>query len=163
MTISEQIDTILEESRNGEAIFIHSDLSELYIQAVQMAEAYNLIMKQGRGYVLTQLGYEVAEAGSFDHWRSSIKKREDEAHQATLDTARATVDAARSAKQSKVAAWFAGAVGAIAVGLTGFQIWKSNEVETEKELLQKRLVKIDSLVNVLSRNQRLPSPQKVTK
>lgn len=147
MTVSEQLDEILGSGAEGEYVVTHNSRSALYMQAVSIGASFQLLKKRPNThhYDLTQRAYEVLEAGGFENWKAANKKREDEAHQATLDSAKATVDAAKYARQSKNAAWFSGIFGAVAVVIAAYQLWKSNETDSKINELTKRVESTDSI------------------
>lgn len=168
MTVAEQIDELLRGSEDGDLIVLHSGQSELYFKAVDMAVAYNLIVKRGNTYDLTRQGYEVLESSGFEQWKRENKKREDEAHQATLDSAKATIDAAKSAKNSAKASWVSTAFAAVAVLFSIYQYTESirlqsqiNELKSEPKLLpQQSQGQKSSPIKSLSLVDSLPNPKK---
>lgn len=82
--------------------------------------AYRLIEKRSTipnqdFYFLTETGYQAYQAGGFEKWQNYNQRKADELHQATIVTAKATVDAAKSAKLSKYAAYVSAAAAIIAL------------------------------------------------
>ena len=107
MTESEMIDAMLEFYALRPEKFkvdIDNELRPIHTKALQKMIAYSLIETRSKlgFHFLTQKGYEAYKSGGFDSWLLSTERRETEAHQATLDSARATVDAARSSDRKSV-------------------------------------------------------------
>lgn len=93
MTESEHIDLLLADRQNGD-FFAMAQLNPEQKSAAYKMIALDLISSRGNVYDIGEKGCEVIKAGGFDNWITEREKRENEAHQATLDTANATVDAA---------------------------------------------------------------------
>ena len=139
MTVSERIDSFLLDTQNGEYWFLSEEDPDNQHEIVKKALSYGLVVRSGHTYELTQKGYEVIEAGGFDNWKSAIEKREDEKHQATLDSTQAT-------QRALIPAWFSGMVAAVALLFGFYQTWGKNEKEKEVNALRSELKAKDSLL-----------------
>ena len=152
MTESEIIDEILRATKEGRQDSDEAQNSPLYRTALKTIAGYKLIrqvsFKSGRGsyQILEERGNLVLNAGGFDKWKSSAEKRENELHQAALDSAKATVDAAESsgisaisAKSSTRASWVSAIFAVIAVIFSIFQYVKSTDMQSEINELKTEL------------------------
>lgn len=149
MTESEQIDLLLKQTKEIGFASFSRDNTEEESQALRKAVAFGLLYERSQNsYKLTEKGYQCLEQNGFDNWQTNIQKREADIHQATLATANATIDAALSAKYSKNAAWVSGAISAISVALTFYQVWKGNELEVKLNAVIKHSAITDSLLKI---------------
>ena len=98
-------------------------------------------------------GYEAYYGGGIDKWITDTERRENEVRQATLDSTKATEASAQFASSSAKAAWFSGAVGAVAILISLYQLYKGNEIENRLNVMTKRAELTDSLVKVLRQSQ----------
>lgn len=109
MTESDIIIEYLLVIGRGEVVLYDHTFSA-YMQTIK---AYGLIVFEGKVPHISKEGYEVLKLGSFDKWLAAKEQKEAEIHKATIATAKATVDAAISAKWSQYAAITA-AIAAVA-------------------------------------------------
>lgn len=151
--VIDELDKILAEFESDPLYHEFHHHEPLFQQAFEMGKALGLFAKSDLNISLEELGYTVIAAGGYRAWYNEKKRREDEVHQAVLDSSKATIDAAKSSRQSKNAAWFSGIFGAVAVLITIYQLWKGNETDTQLNALTKRVESIDSLMKVQRQNQ----------
>ena len=147
MSTSEWIDQFLWNLSTGNFFFISEELPEFDRQAVDKALAFGLAVRDRNSFDITEKGHQVLEAGGFDKWKAAKKRREDEAHQAIIDSAKATVDAAQSSRQSKNAA-----IISIAVTLVLFAVsyLRDNQSGDKINALEKRLDTLSASMQVQS-------------
>jgi hypothetical protein len=158
MTLSEQIDELLLYISEGNYIGISRDTPELYQSAVRKMKALGLIVPRDRTYDLAEPGYDVIKAGGFDKWDQAREKKANELHQATLDSAKATVDASESAKWSKYAAIVSAIAAIIAFALPPFLDKKLESTNKTDSTVNVLLERVDTLYLQLKIQ---PQPQKV--
>ncbi|MEZ0611998.1 hypothetical protein ACAW74_26030 [Fibrella sp. WM1] len=139
MVPSELIDQLLTDTLNYENWSFSEEDPENLGAVLDKAVAYGLIRGGYQSQTVTQRGYEVLEAGGFDKWRTSIKQREDEAHQAALESAKATNDAAKSAKVSARIALLTGVIAIIPIAISVLQYLDSQSVEKEINDIRQQL------------------------
>lgn len=148
MTESELIDLILIAKANHKEMpnVSQSDFL-LYNGAFKKINAYNL--HDSNTQALTKIGYEVIESGGFEKWKAGIEQRENEIHQATISTARATVDAATYAKQSRNGAWVAAIAAVIAIFIPFYQSQTPKSNSKTDSTVSALRVKVDTLYSRL--------------
>lgn len=143
MTESEMIDAMLEfyVIRGSFPIQIDNSNRHIHDSAIQKMKAYGLIEPTGFQSFnrATQKGYEAYYGGGIDKWITDTERRENEVRQATLDSAKATVDAAKSAKKSFFAAVITGAFSIIPIALSIFQFVELQSKTKENAELKSQL------------------------
>lgn len=165
MTESEIIDEILRATRDGRDDSDEVQSSPNYRSALKVIAGYQFIRNESRlnGRVryrlLEEKGHQVLDAGGFDKWKARNVKRENEIHQATLDTAKATVNSERHAKQSKRAAWVASGVAALTLTYAVIQSYHTNKQDESINVMR---VEIDTLKSQLKALSRIPKAIEVT-
>lgn len=74
------------------------------------------------------------------------QRRQEEAHQATISSAHATTDAAKSARRSVAVAWFSGIIALFAFLLSLYQWISTKQTESDLIELRSKVKAIDSLM-----------------
>ena len=148
MTLHEQIDIFLFDLEQGEYFWLPEESPLIEHQAIEKMLAIGLVVRKGSTYRLTEKGYEAAKAGGLNKWGQENERLKKEIHQATLDTAKATVNAAKSAKRSTIASWLSAAFAVIAVLFSIYQYAESvkmqkqiNELEPKERIQQLQVQK----------------------
>jgi hypothetical protein len=152
MTESEVIDEILNALNEDRETTVKSELA--YGQGYVKAISYKLIESRSKFNFkfITERGYEVIKAGGFEAWMEFNKRRESEIHQAALDTANATIDAAVSAKHSKYAAWTSIAIALLVSGFSVYQWWDLKQSQNIFNATTSKFVAQDSLLKIQLQN-----------
>lgn len=159
MTESEMIDEVLLSVQSGGNLrSFDKDDFLLYGPAIRKMQAYSLIETRSGSNFLTQQGYQVIQAGGFEKWKAAVEQKEAEAHQAVLDTAKATVEAADSAKSSARAAWVGGAVAVLSFAYSAYTGQQADELKGELKKVNERVEALDSLVTPQRRSQTTSVP-----
>ncbi|PRY22738.1 hypothetical protein CLV58_14418 [Spirosoma oryzae] len=184
-TDDEFIDEMLEvlyESDNKQPVYVHETLSYLFetdyrhtdefddLSARIRAELESQNLAEGTGFGtvmrITPFGRAVYKAGGWVRYNQQLaeekqteRNRQLEAHQATLASAKATEDSARFASSSAKAAWFSGVVGAVAILISLYQLYKGNELEDKLNAVTKRVELTDSLMKVPRQSRTTSAPK----
>ena len=166
MSESEMIDLMLEfyvlrpKERNFE---VNHSNQRMHDGALQKMKAYGLIEPTGfqNFNKATEKGYEAYNIGGIDKWIADKKQREDEIRQATLDSARATVDAAESAKWSKYAAIVSAVAAIVAFTLPSFLNQKSESVGKSDSTISAMQIRLDTLYLRLKAPSQIPKAKEV--
>ncbi len=168
MSDSTEIVDLLKDIRDKreDTQYFMDEAAMAYNQNMDQMKAYGLIELNGtRSNRLTEKGYEVIKAGSFEKWLANSEQRQNEAHQAALDSAAATVDATASAKKSLRVAWIVGALSAIPIVLSVLQYADSRAKDKEISALTTELERvsrsIDSIQSSLAQSRSLPGFQPI--
>ncbi len=145
MTELELVDQVLYEAESDGACVTGSTTAE-YNSALRKARDYELIVKHGTSYRLTKLGREAPDSGGYGIWKEQTERLKSEIHQATLDSSKATVDAATSAKRSF---WIS--LSSVLFSILSFAlvVIQYNDSKNQKSDIDKQNVRIDSLSRVI--------------
>ena len=157
-TVINELDKILAEFDREPLYFEIHHHEPLFRQAFEMGKALGLFAKSDLNISLEELGYTVVAAGGYEKWRKEKERRENEAHQAVIDGAKATKDSAQFAKSSAKAAWLSGVVGAVAILISLYQLYKGNEIEDKLNAVTKRVESTDSLLKILRQSHTTNGP-----
>lgn len=122
---------------------------KMHNAVIQKLKAYKLIEPTGfqQFNKATERGYEAYYMGGFDKWKAANDQREKELHKATIDSSKATVDAAESAKWSKYAAIVSAIAAIIAFALP--PLLNDKEGSQSDSLVNALHVKVDMLYSQL--------------
>lgn len=141
------------------------NLAQVHHKALLKMRAYDLIIPSGKlgFHLITQKGHEAYKMGGFDAWLAANEKKDKEVHQAILDTATATVDAAdsarlstKSAKDSYRLSVIIGLISIIPIGLNIWQFFDSRNKDEKIDSLSKRITSLESNTKPTTASIQLP-------